>query len=90
MQKTPLSRVDIRHFNQLLAVQIVENVPLGQVLWAIKTLPALAAPIGTVGQEKHDPKFQETPTFRSMHVVATTMRAISIFSVNEQAEFTLH
>jgi hypothetical protein len=92
MEKMPLGPVGSksRHFNLLLAVQIVENIRLGQVLRAIKTLPALAATIGAVGQEKHDPKFQDAPAFGSMHVVTTTMRAISIFRVNEEAKFALH
>jgi hypothetical protein len=82
--------IEVKAGQSVTAIYLVERFPLGQVLWAIETLPAFAATIRPIGQEKHDPKFQEASAFGSVHVVASTLRAISIFRVNEEPKFAFH
>lgn len=74
----------------LVAFQIIQTFRFWQALRAIETLPAFAATIGPIRQEKHHPKFQQAPPFGAMHMVAATSRAISIFRINEETELAFH
>jgi hypothetical protein len=77
-------------FRGLDFVEFVEALPLGQASGAVETLAALAAPVGEIGQEEKNPKFQNAAAFGAMHVVASAKRASSIRSVKKQAEGTFH
>lgn len=52
--------------------KFVEHIPLGQFLGPIKTLSALTAAIGAIGQKEENPEFQEASAFGAMHVIAAT------------------
>lgn len=71
-------------------VEFVEAFSLGHTSGAIKSLPAFAATVRTIGQEEQDPKFQNTSALGAMDVFAAAQRAIPFFGVHKQTKFAFH
>jgi hypothetical protein len=79
-----------QRFRAVVFVDFVERFPLGQVFGPVKTLAALAATVGAIGQEKKDPEFQKAPALGAMHMVASAQRTISFPGVDEETKFAFH
>jgi hypothetical protein len=77
-------------FKYLDFVEFVEAFLSRQIPGPIETLAALAAPVGAIGQEEQDPKFNQPPAPGAMHVFAAAQRTISFCGVYEQAKNAFH